>query len=210
MTRHNMHISPETLSHAILKGNISRVKKFLAQGGDVNTEGMLGSTPLMIAAGEGHVELTRLLIDNGAHINHQGLLGETALMEAAMFGYPDVVRLLIRKGADLNLQSECGLTALCWAAVEQHMEIVALLIDKGADVTLKTKSNTTALDIARNADRKELTPPSQKIVKLLEQAPERQRLLAEKKHRRAAKAFARAISPALQKDLPVRKLVLKP
>ena len=52
---------------AAYQGNIEAVKKYIADGTDVNAKGIL--SPLHIAASEGHKEVVELLITKGADLN---------------------------------------------------------------------------------------------------------------------------------------------
>ena len=67
------------------------------------TQGTIGdgSTPLFIAALEGHLEVVRFLVESGAN-KDQGLTddGRTALFIAAENGHLEVVRFLVESGAN--------------------------------------------------------------------------------------------------------------
>ena len=80
------------------------------------TKDKVGRTSLMLASGEGYVEVARLLVealaDKDAATNH----GLTALMLAAREGHVRVVRLLVEAGADKNLADQDRNTALMLAA----------------------------------------------------------------------------------------------
>jgi len=58
-----------SIYRAANRGNIEAVKQHLAAGTDVNTKAGGGSTPLFLAALEGHKEVAELLIENGADVN---------------------------------------------------------------------------------------------------------------------------------------------
>ena len=68
-----------TIHKACENGNIKAVKRFLADGTDVNVKNDDGLTPLINAAGFGHKEIAELLIAEGADVNAQGVDGATPL-----------------------------------------------------------------------------------------------------------------------------------
>jgi ankyrin repeat protein len=79
-------------------------------GADVNARAHVGflnnMTPLMGAAGSGHVEIVRLLLEEGADVHvadPEGTFGgETALHIATKRGHPQIVKLLLDAKADIN------------------------------------------------------------------------------------------------------------
>ena len=84
------------------------VKALVEEGIDVNSRNSIGSTPLIGAASEGHIEVLKVLIAKGAGVNSQDIYGWTPLMEAAIRGRKDVVELLIAKGADVSAKDRDG------------------------------------------------------------------------------------------------------
>ncbi|XP_036613436.1 caskin-2 isoform X3 [Trichosurus vulpecula] len=69
------------------------------------------TTPLHLAAKNGHKEVIRQLLRAGIEINRQTKTG-TALHEAALYGKTDVVRLLLEGGVDVNIRNTYNQTAL--------------------------------------------------------------------------------------------------
>ncbi|KAF1545133.1 Caskin-2, partial [Eudyptula minor] len=69
------------------------------------------TTPLHLAAKNGHKEIIRQLLKAGIEINKQTKTG-TALHEAALYGKTDVVRLLLEGGVDVNIRNTYNQTAL--------------------------------------------------------------------------------------------------
>ena len=62
-----MNFSNSYLLHdAITKKNITKCKELLDKGGDPNEHKNIGTTPLMLSAHLGNLELVQLLIDYGA------------------------------------------------------------------------------------------------------------------------------------------------
>ncbi|TSK87475.1 Caskin-1 [Bagarius yarrelli] len=70
-----------------------------------------GTSPLHLAAKNGHIDIIRLLIQAGIDINRQTKAG-TALHEAALCGKTDVVRLLLDSGINATVRNTYSQTAL--------------------------------------------------------------------------------------------------
>ena len=108
-----------SIHQAVFDGNIEAIKQAIADGVDVNSKGIGGFTPLLIAAMEGHNEVVELLISKGADVDarwHGD--GATPLRFAAARGYKEIVELLISKGADVNAKAVTGETPLDYAKGE--------------------------------------------------------------------------------------------
>lgn len=87
------------LFDAVRAGDAGKVSALLAQGADVNSRNDSRSTPLMVAAALGHVEVVRLLLKQGADANARNQDGITALAYAEVYGHEGVVALLKQHGA---------------------------------------------------------------------------------------------------------------
>lgn len=91
-----------------------------------------GSTPLLFAARQGHVDSARALLDAGANVNDTAAAGTSALVIAAHSDHGAMATLLLSRGADPNAAG-AGYTALHAAVLRGNRELVAALLDKGAD-----------------------------------------------------------------------------
>ncbi|XP_029944800.1 caskin-2 isoform X3 [Salarias fasciatus] len=69
------------------------------------------TTPLHLAARNGHKDIIRLLLKAGIDINKTTKSG-TALHEASLYGKTEVVRLLLDAGVDVNIRNTYNQTAL--------------------------------------------------------------------------------------------------
>merc|ERR1712100_873013 len=105
-------------------------------------------TALMIASGEGHLNIVKYLVEKGADVHACNNSNLTALMIASGEGYLEVVKYLVEKGADVHARSNTNLTALMIASGEGHLEVVKYLVEKGADVHARSNNNLTALMFA--------------------------------------------------------------
>ncbi|XP_014553834.1 hypothetical protein COCVIDRAFT_28984 [Bipolaris victoriae FI3] len=98
----------------------------------VNSKDDHGTTPLIIAAEQGHYEMIEMLVDKGADVNAQSGYYGNALQAASAVGHKEIAMLLLDKGADVNAQSGYYGNALQVASANGHKEIAMLLLDKGA------------------------------------------------------------------------------
>lgn len=111
-----------------------------------------GTTPLMFAARQGHIEMAALLLDAGADISAANASGATALhfaMSAPAAEKKALLRLLLDRGADINAPDRIGRTPLMMAVANNDVAAVQFLLDHGADLNAVDKYGRTADDIAR-------------------------------------------------------------
>ena len=130
------------------RGDMPAVKRFIADGVDVNAKRGDGTTALYVASYYGHREVVELLLADGANVNVNDKGGATALHAASQEDHREVVEALLAKGADINAKTNNGLTALHIALKNGFSDVAQLLLAKGADVNVKGKEGETALHIA--------------------------------------------------------------
>lgn len=102
------------LQKACKKGEIEKVKIFLARGADPNECDFGGFTCLHEAALAGHSNIVLLLIQKGAIVNKQALEAgdlETPLMDACENKHYETVKVLLRHGADPHICNVDGFSA---------------------------------------------------------------------------------------------------
>jgi len=120
---------------ACIKGDVSRVKKMIKRGVDINDDGMARTTtPLMCASRNGHVEIVNLLVENGADIDFKDPMNCTALYYAVSSEHVEIIEILLKHKANVNIPDKDGETVLDHARGNE--KIVELLKAHGA----KTKA----------------------------------------------------------------------
>ncbi|XP_071316973.1 protein fem-1 homolog B [Trachinotus anak] len=115
------------------------------------------STPLIIAARNGHDKVVRLLLDHyrvdteqTGTVRFDGYVidGATALWCAAGAGHFEVVRLLVGHNANVNHTTITNSTPLRAACFDGRLDIVRYLVEHNADISITNKYNNTCLMIA--------------------------------------------------------------
>ncbi|XP_063333592.1 protein fem-1 homolog B [Pelmatolapia mariae] len=115
------------------------------------------STPLIIAARNGHDKVVRLLLDHykvdteqTGTVRFDGYVidGATALWCAAGAGHFEVVRLLVSHHANVNHTTITNSTPLRAACFDGRLDIVRYLVEHNADISITNKFNNTCLMIA--------------------------------------------------------------
>ena len=129
-----MSMSVHTIFDAIKQGDLSAVKRHVADGVDIGLRTPINETSLILAASYGYLGIVEYLVENGADINAQYDAGNTALIVASWEGHADVVAFLLSHGADIHITNKGGDPALAWAAEHGHLDIVKQLVDTGADI----------------------------------------------------------------------------
>jgi ankyrin repeat protein len=119
-----------------------------------------GTTPLIVAAEAGDLEVIKLLLEHGADAAHmQADLQTPVSALAGARGSPDqltqALDLLIQGGADLNvvsvhhhLQRSRGGSPLIEAVRANNEKMVEALVSRGANINLRDHDGLTALDHA--------------------------------------------------------------
>ncbi len=119
-----------------------------------------GTTPLHVAARQGHTEVALLLLEHEAPVDAANQEGVTPLMVAAWQGHVDTATALIEKGADVKAALDAvGQTPLMYAARGGSLEIVDAMLKAGAQIGFRSKSGSTARTIAES-----LPNPNQQLI----------------------------------------------
>ena len=147
------------LMQAAQDGNADIIKSQLSNFSivvDVNHVTEKNETPLLKAAGRGHIDVVKLLLDQGAKQIMADVKGDTPLLMAAYYGHKDMLQLLLAKGARPNVLNEAGFTPLHWVALKGHIDLVQPLLESGANMNMANQFLVTPLHIAANEGWKEI------------------------------------------------------
>ncbi len=130
-------------------GDALAVQRMVEQGACVEAVGADGTTALMTAAGEGHLEVARVLLMHNAQVNAVNMEGESPLHFAVRHNHPALVALLLENGAAVDARSRSGETALMVAAWSGFEKMVQQLLAAGADAELLDEDGLNAAAHAR-------------------------------------------------------------
>ncbi len=133
------------LVHAIERGDVSRVNRFISAGANVNFVRHDGTTPLTAAVGNGYTSVVKDLLRHGCDLNLQPAIiirsktikTDAAIHIAAIKGNINILQLLLDADADVNLPGSSGNTALSKAAFHGKLDSVKMLVKAGALVNAK-------------------------------------------------------------------------
>lgn len=150
---------------AVVKGNLSLVKRLLKDGMDIDIPCYFGRSPLLYACEHGHVAIVRFLLKHGASRRNDILYSACAPEHLMMAPHNEksaacsdaltILALLLddRNPALLDIPSPraSGMTPLHLAASSGHLHFITALLDHGADVNSLDMNRGTALHVALSA-----------------------------------------------------------
>ncbi len=145
-----IQLPEEGLWHAARIGDIPAMKRYIAEGADVNApDDDLNLSPLAWSALHGQTEAARLLIENGADVNMKDGKESTPLHSAAVFGRAGVAKLLLENGADFQARNDDGATPadslhLDWRTTTFIGGLVGVEVGQEEIATMKTGRNEIA------------------------------------------------------------------
>ena len=143
------------VADAAQKGDLTTVKKLIAQGADVNIPQGDGMTALHWAADRSDSAMAAVLIKAHANVKATTRIGNyTPLHVASRDASGAVVRELVDAGADVKAPTTTGATPLHLAAAGGSVVAINALLDKGADPNAKEGEwGQTPLIFAAEHDR---------------------------------------------------------
>ena len=143
----------ELCEFAAYGGQLKVLQWLLENGCPVDEAVDDDSTPLYLAAQNGHGAVVRAPIQAGADVDKASNDGLTLLYIVAYDDRETVVRALIEAGADVNKAPDSGVT-LYIAAYDGRETVVRALIKAGADVNKAKDNGVTPLFIAAQTGHK--------------------------------------------------------
>ena len=111
----NSDEKPDALMIAWYREDLTRAKRLIENGTNLEYEDEKGYTPLSLASRNGNLAFMNLLILNNANINHQNISGKTPLMCAVIGKNLAAIRLLLFYGADSSIADNKLRTPLSYA-----------------------------------------------------------------------------------------------
>lgn len=128
------------LAHAILAGDLPKVRKQIPLAGNISKPYGEGETLLRFAVmhvGTGStIEIVQALLDSGAAPNVRAFESSTPLNMAVFHG-PPLVKTLLKAGANPKILDGVG-RPLWWDAItnRQDLSLLRLFLDHGVDLTI--------------------------------------------------------------------------
>ncbi|AKU99829.1 putative ankyrin-like protein [Labilithrix luteola] len=143
-------------------GNVEALLAALKSGAPIETGGDRGDSPLIGAAGRGHLACVEVLIAHGAKLDHANDGGATALIAAAHRGHAEVVAALASAGANVEHMNDAGVTALFACLKNPNLEadkslaVARALLAGKANPNQSTRSGKLPLGASKTAAIAEL------------------------------------------------------
>jgi len=137
---------------AASRGRNKVLRRLLQSGADINTQDMLGFTPLCQAAVNEWAETCRLLLQHGAKVDQGNLVGRTPLHLAVTSGNLFTVKVLVEFPSALIRELKQGIVNIMCSKFKLMPRDVASLITEIAvpisNIETLDDKGRTALDIA--------------------------------------------------------------
>uniref|UniRef100_A0A6B0VDL3 Putative positive regulation of transcription from rna polymerase ii promoter n=1 Tax=Ixodes ricinus TaxID=34613 RepID=A0A6B0VDL3_IXORI len=136
-------------------GETEEVRELMTSGAPFTTD-WLGTSPLHMAAQNGHLSTAEVLLRAGISRDARTKVDRTPLHVAAQEGHLELVELLLKHSADVEAKDMLRMTPLHWAVERGHLDVINCLLRWGADVSACSKFDKSPLDIALDNDQVEV------------------------------------------------------
>jgi len=120
-------VKMDSLEAAAKLGDAEAVKKYIADGADVNKKDGRGITPLGVAVGFNRIDAVKELLAGGADVSLTDNQGNTALHYAAGYGRVECVDMLMKGGADPKAMNMNNQTPLDVAELNRETAMIEFL-----------------------------------------------------------------------------------
>ncbi|XP_071082120.1 uncharacterized protein [Haliotis cracherodii] len=137
----------DSLLHVACQGGNRAIVQHLVSPSNINTRGLNGYTPIMIAAVFGHQSVFDLLVSKQADLTLVNNDGDSLLHVACQGGNRAIVQHLVSP-SNINTRGQNGYTPIMIAAVFGHQNVFDLLVSKQADPTLVNNDGDSLLHAA--------------------------------------------------------------
>lgn len=136
-------------TNSIYRGKLSKIKRYIAEGYDINATSKDGLSPIFVAAALNDEDFFFFLIEKGANIKQIANDNSTLLMAAIMGENPNIIRYLLKNGLDINTQARQKNTPLHLAFMKFNTYLIELLMQEGADASIKNEKGVSGYDLAK-------------------------------------------------------------
>ena len=118
----------------------------------IDSASNIGTTPLIVAASNGHKVVTQMLLQKGADVSRENWYG-TALHCAAHAGEKETILELLHSGADVDIRNSDAWTPLHCATSLGHIAAMETLLSRGANVEARVSQDGTLLHVAFDSEQ---------------------------------------------------------
>lgn len=131
-------VTVDGVFYAISNGDLSIVKKYIKNGGDINVVKYAKGSMLLFATSENKIEIAKYLIDNNCDLTIINGFEGNAFRISINYIYKEIFDMLIDK-VDINLvfdDEEPLETAFSKIACTETNQMICALIDRGANINM--------------------------------------------------------------------------
>jgi ankyrin repeat protein len=145
----------EQLRAAAWDNDVTRARRLIRQGADVNAKDHTEQSAYLVATSEGYLEMLRLTLRHGARVDDKDSWNGTGLIRAAERGHALVVGQLLRAGIDRDHVNRIGYQAIHEAVwfgqdTSSYATTVRVLAAGGVELERRSPSaGLTPLEMAR-------------------------------------------------------------
>ncbi|XP_048244321.1 uncharacterized protein LOC125376312 isoform X2 [Haliotis rufescens] len=136
-----------SLLHLACRGGNTAIVQHVLSPSNINSRGMCGYTPVMVAAFSGHQSVFDLLVSNQADLTLVDTYGDSLLHLACRGGNTAILQHVLSP-SNINSRGRYGWTAAMKAAVSGHQSVFDLLVSSQADLTLVDADGDSLLHLA--------------------------------------------------------------
>ncbi|XP_071105462.1 serine/threonine-protein phosphatase 6 regulatory ankyrin repeat subunit B-like [Haliotis cracherodii] len=137
----------DSLLHLACMGGNTAIIQHLVSPSTINTRGLYGSTPVVVAAARGDQSVFDLLISKQADLTLVYEDGNSILHIACQGGNAAIVQHLVSP-SNINTRGQYGRTSVMMAAAKGNQSVFDLLVSKQTDLTLVDMNGDSLLHIA--------------------------------------------------------------